>query len=549
MTFKIPVGEIASPESFNLLVDTYSLRGGKQGFDTAPGWGNEVNHWYYQVTTSPPPPPPPPEPDTTAPETSFTATPDAETASAAAEFVFSSSEEGSTFECSLGGAAFEACTSPVTLTGLAPGSHTFQARATDMAGNTDASPASYAWIVIEPEPWDPVLDRRSSFIYDQPSYAYTTGPSSRVLVHYVTTGPDAPSLDDRDFDGVPDYVEEIAEDADFSLAGFSRLGFRAPLRDTDGSDDRLDIYVRDLGYTTDPEGVAALAVTGRGRERGTDTIGDHVVFDPRVSDPYYRSSTVAHELFHLIQSSYGPVYSLGDLPGCWLTEGTATAAAVWIFPYNTSNQWRSNYRIGAWMERSWVPLNNDPGDDYGSCYTGSPWWQFLHQADPGLIPAYFELASRNDNLLLLKTTVENRLGWALRDAFSLFAADMVTKAEELRLRGTLRPAGTAESLSDTVGSLAAHYHEIKQPPADGGCTVSVTVDGEAVGARLLADGVEVEPVVETTGQVSFLVDVCRYDDDGNPFRSSDDTDQIILVVAGGDQPAASYHVLHQVVKN
>ncbi|MCA1684298.1 MAG: Ig-like domain repeat protein, partial [Actinobacteria bacterium] len=43
--------------------------------------------------------------------------------------------------------SFGACSSPDTLPTLAEGSHTLQVRATDTAGNLDATPASYSWYV------------------------------------------------------------------------------------------------------------------------------------------------------------------------------------------------------------------------------------------------------------------------------------------------------------------------------------------------------------------------------------------------------------------
>jgi hypothetical protein len=84
--------------------------------------------------------------DTTAPQTTIdVAPPDPSTPDVS--FDFSSSEGGSTFECELDGGGFTACSSPASYTGLLPGSHTFQVRATDSAGNTDPTPASFTWTV------------------------------------------------------------------------------------------------------------------------------------------------------------------------------------------------------------------------------------------------------------------------------------------------------------------------------------------------------------------------------------------------------------------
>jgi hypothetical protein len=48
--------------------------------------------------------------------------------------------------------AWSGCSSPKSYSGLANGSHTFDVRATDAAGNTDASPASRTWTVDVPAP-------------------------------------------------------------------------------------------------------------------------------------------------------------------------------------------------------------------------------------------------------------------------------------------------------------------------------------------------------------------------------------------------------------
>jgi hypothetical protein len=92
--------------------------------------------------------------DTTAPDTTITSGPPASTSSTSATFTFTGSDNVTaaaslTFECKLDGGSFTAgCTSPTTYTGLALGPHTFQVRATDAAGNTDQTPANYAWTII-----------------------------------------------------------------------------------------------------------------------------------------------------------------------------------------------------------------------------------------------------------------------------------------------------------------------------------------------------------------------------------------------------------------
>jgi uncharacterized delta-60 repeat protein len=84
--------------------------------------------------------------DATAPDTTLTASPAAVTNATGASFSFTATEAG-TFECKLDAGAFAACTSAKSYSGLAAGSHTFQVRAKDALGNTDASPATWTWTI------------------------------------------------------------------------------------------------------------------------------------------------------------------------------------------------------------------------------------------------------------------------------------------------------------------------------------------------------------------------------------------------------------------
>jgi hypothetical protein len=102
--------------------------------------------------------------DTTPPDTTITEGPSGIVTSTSAEFKFTSTESGSSFACSLDGAAYQSCTSPKSYSGLDAEGHTFSVRATDPAGNTDPTPATRSWTVSAPSgtalTFSPVADAR-----------------------------------------------------------------------------------------------------------------------------------------------------------------------------------------------------------------------------------------------------------------------------------------------------------------------------------------------------------------------------------------------------
>src|ERR687896_109259 len=133
----------------------------------------------------------------TAPETTIDSGPEDPTNETGARFEVSS-EAGATFQCSLDGAAFGAC---VDYEGLAEGGHTFRVRATDRAGNVDATPASYTWAVdltapettVDSGPADPTNETGARF-----EFSSEAGATFQC------------SLDDAGFGACVDY-EGLAE--------------------------------------------------------------------------------------------------------------------------------------------------------------------------------------------------------------------------------------------------------------------------------------------------------------------------------------------------
>lgn len=90
--------------------------------------------------------------DLTDPNTFVTSGPNGTTITgSSATWEFSASETSS-FECSLDGAAFTACTSPYTASGLSDATHEFRVRAIDLAGRVDQSPATRSVTVYNGPP-------------------------------------------------------------------------------------------------------------------------------------------------------------------------------------------------------------------------------------------------------------------------------------------------------------------------------------------------------------------------------------------------------------
>jgi hypothetical protein len=131
----------ASPKSYSGLdtgAHTFSVRATDAAGNVDPTPATQT--WTVEAIAPPPP-------DTTAPDTAIASGPSGSTTSTEAAFGFTSSEPGSSFACKLDGGSWASCASPKSFTGLTVGSHAFSVRATDAAGNVDATPATQSWTV------------------------------------------------------------------------------------------------------------------------------------------------------------------------------------------------------------------------------------------------------------------------------------------------------------------------------------------------------------------------------------------------------------------
>lgn len=177
--------------------------------------------------------------DTGPPNTSILTGPSGPTNNPAPTFTFSATESGSSFECRFDAAGFSACTSPHTAPApLADGGHTFEVAATNLAGNTDPTPASRSFTVDTVAPTDPTVV----------SSSHTPGVASRdrtVDVAWSGASDDRTGVDGFSYlwntspTTVPNTVKNAEEDAvgttSPSLADGASHWFHLRTRDNAGN--------------------------------------------------------------------------------------------------------------------------------------------------------------------------------------------------------------------------------------------------------------------------------------------------------------------------
>jgi len=239
------------------------------------------------------------------------------------------------------------------------------------------------------------------------TYGVTGGD---LLVHYATTGADAPPAADANADGVPDFVESVAQIAEAALDQLGALGFRRPLSDTAiGGDARIDIYLRDL--------VSADGSAGTDSCTGDRCVG-YVVAENDYAGYSYPSveegirSVVPHEIFHLIQNAYA-----AGQPSSW-TEGSAVWAVEQLYGAGNSDFERF---LPSFLQRSFRPFERAPagfGDGYA--YGAALWPYFLaHRFEPRAVVDAWQACETAEFLAAAGAAVAPR-GSSLEAAFIEF---------------------------------------------------------------------------------------------------------------------------------
>lgn len=176
----------------------------------------------------------------------------------------------------------------------------------------------------------------------RPTYSephFYDSPSGLFKVHYTTSGIDSvyrPS-DDRDSDGVPDYVEDVAVILDSVYDHeINILGYPTPPVDgfyPSGGDEKYDVYIKNLlsgvfGLTY----LDSLSIDGPGSLRATSFI--ELENDYREMAEYRNRPldaarvTCAHEFFHAVQ--FGIDFTEADIHEDVVRRYWMEMSAVWM---------------------------------------------------------------------------------------------------------------------------------------------------------------------------------------------------------------------------
>jgi len=302
---------------------------------------------------------------------------------------------------------------------------------------------------------------------------------AHFCVHWAAFGVDAPSLADRDGDGVPDYVERVLAVAEnVRHVENEVLGWRAPFGDgtRGGEVDKTDIYLTELageqvfGYTaTDPAQAEPGAAAPTSRSAYLVLDNDYSAFDyPGTKPGRDLKVTLAHEYDHVLQYGYDALDVERDP---WFAE----SSAVWMEDqvYNDINDYLryvrrwvgTGKRTGMWKR----PLTQGSIKEYGSAVWNE--WLTHHYGRPILREAWADAASAQPpgfGVAAYEAALQAAGGGTFGHEFTRFAADVAEWRTGIGFResslypdmprqGTLTLDGTRRTrhLNHTTFSLIA----------------------------------------------------------------------------------------------
>jgi uncharacterized delta-60 repeat protein len=262
---------------------------------------------------------------TDPPQTDIDSGPQGPVNSTEATFEFSSPDTSATFTCSRDGAAYEACTSPITYSDLADGSHSFRVRATDVAHNVGPA-ASRAWVVDTIPPVATIDSRPAETVYsDEVRFTFSANEPGVAFACALDTQPLIPCESPTVFTGLSDGSHA------FQVKATDPAG-------NTGSPD-TDVFIIDTAHAPRPD---ALIAAGDGDAVGEDVFnltgrGQHA--RARIQRGTAEAFRIEVENDGLLRDSLA-VHGRATMRGCslrYLHRGVDVTSAVTDGSFRTAN--------------------------------------------------------------------------------------------------------------------------------------------------------------------------------------------------------------------
>jgi hypothetical protein len=361
-----------------------------------------------------------------------------------------------------------------------------------------------------------------------------------VVVHWVRASKAAVRLRDDDRDGVPNYVEKTANVANKAYLYYGHNGFKAPLPDSLGGNAKVDIYIGRLAA-----GVFGITIPTRYARGGAFMVLSNRLDMAHVARTGSLQQTVAHELFHIWQSSYVPS---GNIPG-WVVEGSATAMMTFVYPQIRDPA--VMYYADRWLSEPWRSLY-DQRRSCDHCYGGVLFWRFLFAQRGYLLADYFgrlygytKVGKRiGDATQPLDEILQKKLRSSLYEAYTRFSYNIYRAGYQPKPFYRLY-AGTHMRRSKVryVHGLSTHYVPVVIPSGTRGIALGVVTapsrpNPEVKLVRGGPKGRVIEGVLRERGHVQLF---------SAAFRNARERTNALLIVTSGRKLGTAYNVTFQAV--
>ncbi len=232
-----------------------------------------------------------------------------------------------------------------------------------------------------------------------------TSPAGYFTLTYSTSGGNAvPSADVNPANGVPDYVERVAEYADSSWnAEIVHMGFEAPV--VGGGTYAISFQnMGAYGYTVSTGGGSSYIVVEN------DFAGFPSNSDPDGNQLGAAKATVAHEFKHASQMNTGSWGGWEEMDATWMED----------MVFDDTNDYYNYLSSGNNIVAPGTPLDSGGGASYEDCI-----WQHYIEEDFGPGTVLEHAIRRRDFPLESVTTSYNEVflnhGSSFRDGFTNFA--------------------------------------------------------------------------------------------------------------------------------